>query len=506
MIIYPTIPPRDHLFVDPLLMIEAGEVYSHLSGKNDVWPGWNIRKTPILIYLPGKQDLLINHPKPPPGFHRFEGNPSSNLGPMWIQNDKTLIEFDGQNTSIDVNGVQTLVIADTLSTRRQWVEGLGGNTENLMSRGLYPNPYGGITMFAHEAFHVFQHEKSPVRGGKESTLLQYPSLSVVNNVGFALESEALARACLATTPEAARTAGLEWMAIRDHRRASLTPDCITYEDQTEFNEGLAKYVEFKFLSILEGKRPSKEMWWVQGFRGYEDLLKERSSLVSAMRGFLSGKNVVNGDLYGASPVRFRLYYSGMGIGALLDHLSKDWKEQVFSGKSTLTDLVRKALNPTSSQLADKWNEIAATEDAKRLTESKTKLAEDGAQAISAELAKLDQAPAELVIDYRQIADNQIGLSFTPFGILRVDDNRAFYRLIPLRGTIGKMSITQEGARPVLQDRSRRELRIPLTGPLPDLNQPLNGVDLALPGIKLGQVTADVRADGRRLILSLKPSA
>src|SRR5690242_9796563 len=109
---------QQSLSVDPLLIVEAQEVWSVIGRPNNpVWPGWDARKTPILIYFPGRQDLLINHPKPPVGFLPYSGPLHTTIGPMYVQDGKTIEQFDGQNTSRDVNGIETLFIADTLSTR-----------------------------------------------------------------------------------------------------------------------------------------------------------------------------------------------------------------------------------------------------------------------------------------------------------------------------------------------------------------------------------------------------
>src|SRR5690242_3902683 len=148
---------QQSLVIDPLLIVEAQEVWSVIGRPNNpVWPGWNARKTPILIYFPGKQDLLINHPKPPAGFVPYTGPIRTTIGPMALRNGATIKEYDGQNTSTNVNGIETLVVADSLSTRRQWVEGLmpainahPDQADATIADSLFPNPYDTMTVFAH---------------------------------------------------------------------------------------------------------------------------------------------------------------------------------------------------------------------------------------------------------------------------------------------------------------------------------------------------------------------
>ena len=56
----PATDPRI-LHVDPLLIAQAQEAWKYIArDDNDLWPGWNASSTPILFYLRGVQDLLIN--------------------------------------------------------------------------------------------------------------------------------------------------------------------------------------------------------------------------------------------------------------------------------------------------------------------------------------------------------------------------------------------------------------------------------------------------------------
>ena len=64
--------PAVTLQIDPQLIAEAAEVWALIAAQeNAIWPGWNASETPILFYLPDKQDVLINHPRPPAGIRRL---------------------------------------------------------------------------------------------------------------------------------------------------------------------------------------------------------------------------------------------------------------------------------------------------------------------------------------------------------------------------------------------------------------------------------------------------
>ena len=518
-------PPPDsaRLMIDPLLVAQAAEVWSVIGGRrNPVWPGWDASRTPILFYLPGQQEVLINHPSPPAGFVRYTGPVHFPGGTVFVHNGPTMIDLDGQNTSMDVNGTPTLVVADTLSTRRQRVEGLirsasagGRSVDQVVTSNLRPAPCGDMLTIVHEAFHVYQALKGPGKRGQETALERYPSLSPENNAAMALEAEILQRALTTPDPRDLKRDALRWLAVRQDRRKGLTPDMVAYEDGTEFSEGTAKYTEYRLLQVLDGKRPSPAMWWMQGFEGYENLAPQRRAMLDQMVAAMDGSMIVNNDPYGASPVRMRLYHSGMAIGALLDRLGANWHERLFTPRATLTGLVAECLAASDSELSA----IAAAEKMsphyREVLARKQALAQDGEEFTRRQLAQFDTAPGKLVIDYSALTDTAVRLRFTPFGILRVDDDRTIFRLLPMVGQIGSCRFSEDGPRDVLQDRAKRQLTILLTAP-PDLqglraataeggatdSGPVGRLDL--PGARVEGGTASTRLVDKTLIVTLRP--
>lgn len=507
------------LRIDPLMIAQAAEAWSVIGRKdNPIWPGWNASETPILIYMPDVQDVLINHPKPPVGFLPYDGPIQFLAGKIWVKDGKTIEQFDGQNTAREVNGVDTLILADTLSTRRQMLQsfaeqarGTTGDLKDEIDGDLKPDPYDGMAMVVHEAFHVYQGRRAPGKGGNEMALADYPSLSVENNVGFALEADALRGAALAKTPAERRQFAIQWLAIRQERRNKLTSALCDYEDGTEFSEGTAKYTEYRLFQALEGRQPSHDMWLVQGFRGYGDLSAERARLLNHMADMMSGKVNVNNDPYGASPVRMRLYFSGMGIGALLDSLGAKWHDVVFQPKVSLTGLAEQALHATPDELRAALGQVVASPRYKNLVTEKQKLAIDGDAYVGKTMADFEAAPGQLVIDYSGLSKPRVGLGFTPFGILKVDADRTLFRLLPIRGIVNELSFGEDSVRPVLQDRAKKQLVVLLTAPVreADLDKAAPGwhsgtVDLEalqLPGVSMKKVSGTLRLEGNRLVLT-----
>jgi len=511
------------LKIDPLMIVATGEVWDVIAKpENPVWPGWNAADTPILIYLPDVQDVLINHPKPPSDFTPYEGPIQVKAGAIFIRDGKTLIDFDGQNTSREVFGVETLVVADTLSSRKQsvsyWLSdsrAVEDKIRELSYDQLRPNPYDHLALVAHEAFHVFQFRKAPNKGGNELALAQYPALSVKNNVGWAMEGEALAAALRANTPKEVRSAALRWLAVRQDRRKSLPEVVIAYEDGTEFNEGLAKYVEYRLFQVLQNRTPNPRMFTAQGFRGYADLDVERERLIEAMVSHLRGEVNVNNDPYGAAPARMRLYFSGMAIAAFLDRMgATGWHERILQPSTTLVGLAEKVLAAGAEELPAALKEAQSSPGHDELIRRKEQLEREG-QGFASRILEgiVDNPHGVVVVDYSALGSPQVNLSFTPFGILSVDDSRTIYRMIPLAAGIGSTRITQTESLPSLVDKKTKQLVFPLTGDARAVvaslaaignPEPRNWEAFEFRGVKFEGLWGTIRQDGKRLIVELKP--
>lgn len=513
------------LQVDPLLIAEAAEVWPLIASPNNpVWPGWDASGTPVLFYLPGKQDVLINHPHPPDGFLPYTGPISFPGGRIFVRNGPTIIQWDGQNTSKDLAGVRTLVVADTLSNLRNRVRSLLEDTRPAAEKiqaldfsNLATDPYDQLAFVVHEAFHVFQHAQAPDKGADEMLLLQYPVLSVENNVGLAQEGSALAEALRATDAAAVRRAAVRWLALRKDRRASLPAKAVEYEDGCEFNEGFAKYTEYRLFQVLEGRVPGAAMSWAQGFAGYPDLAPRREQLIESMLKHMNGAVAVNNDPYGTAPLRMRLYYSGMAVGAMLDKLSLNWKGRIFSPDTSLTTVAEEALKPSSAELADALREARSNAAYASLVQSKGKLAEEGKAHTQAVLNEIERGPGVgLIVDYSGLdASSKVGMNFTPFGITKVDGERTIFSQVPISVRFGQEGeLSQKMPAPLLRDNGRRliRFRLPADATRAEVEKVLASLQmqdgavanlaLDLPGVSVKASKAQIRWSGEDLIIVL----
>lgn len=498
------------LRVDPRLIAEAAEVWALIAGRdNRLWPGWDASDTPMLFYLPGEQDVLINHPRPPAGFVTYGGPIGFPGGRIVVRDGATIIGSDGENTSRDIEGVRTLVVADALSNLRQRISGMG-TVQSLSFSQLATDPYDQLGLIAHEAFHVFQDRAAPTKSANEMLLLHYPVLSVENNVGFAQEGAALAAALRSEGGPGFSAAVARWLAVRRHRRAALPPEASEYEDGVEFSEGLAKYVEYRLLEALEDRQPGPQMWWVQGFHGYNGLAARRAALIATMLQHMRGEISVNNDPFGTAPLRMRLYYSGMAIAAVLDRLSPKWKERIVQPGVSLTDLAAEAIGAPAGDLRQALEDAPRDGDYAALVAAKRRLAQDGQARIDTMLGRIERGAATgIVVDYGALQPPRVGLAFTPFGIIAVDDDRTIYTQVPIQARFPDgTEVAQTEATPLLHDRRRKLLwfRLSRRLSLEEVAGALGGdvragrearrVSLELPGVRVSSPRATIHWDGR----------
>jgi len=510
------------LRIDPLLLAQAAEVWALASGTDSLlWPGWSAAQTPLLIYLPGEQDVLINHPAPPPGFVRYGGTPSFPGWDVYLRDGETILSLDGQNTSREIAGTRCLVVADTLSNRRSQMEGriaAGNGAGPLEFVELATDPYDQMALVVHEAFHVHQELKAPGKGANEFQLMSYPVLSVDNNTGFALEGEALAAAMVATEDRSLRKAALRWLGVRAWRRSLLAPGDVQYEDGIEFSEGLAKYMEHRLFDVLEGRTPGQPLHWAQGFHGYGDLSPQRANLRDMLLRNMRGEVNVNNAPYGTAPLRMRLYYSGMAIGVMLDRLGATWKEAAMEPTTSLTDLVVMALQPTGEELQGAITKALEGEDFRHWRKVKTRLAEAGAADLQQLVERIENGPdTTLVVDFSPLGLAGLPLSFTPFGIRVVDEARTIFGQIPLKAQPGEGFLMQQTRpSPLLQDSAAQRVSFQLQKRLgrDDLCQALGlkalpqgelrDVSLQLPGVDLELARSTLTWTDGRIVITLLP--
>ena len=230
---------------------------------------------------------------------------------------------------------------------------------------------------------------------------------------------------------------------------------------------------------------------------------------------MQGRLNVNNDRYGTAPVRYRLYYSGMAIAALLERLDSNWKERIFEAGVSLTDLAVEALEVNPGELKTALAKTMSGPEYDELVATKKQLEIDGKQDTAAMLDAVIHGPnTTLEIDYQGLGDVKVSFAFTPFGVRAVDDHRTIYTLVPIRARFGSddFSFAQSTPTATLEDRSNHTFRFQLnenidledlTKLLPSNNGidgPIEGLDVVLGGVKLKAKKAVVEHQGDVILI------
>lgn len=237
----------------------------------DLWPGFDPRAVPVAIY-DGERTLLFRHPAPPSGFQPVPGRQG-----VW--------EYPGRYPSVTAN--TSLKIGDV-------------TTATLMpsaSAVALPSRAG---VLVHETFHVFQRERHPTWAANEADLFTYPVDDSELLALRRMETEALKRALAEPEQEGAACWARAALDLRKERFARMHKSAAAYERGTEWNEGLASYVERLALDA-----PDSTVLPASGFP--------------------------------PEAVRQRSYAAGTALARLLDRFSSNWREELEGKDSTALD-------------------------------------------------------------------------------------------------------------------------------------------------------------------------
>jgi len=454
------------LRIDPMLLVSLKECRNITNNLGDgLFPGWDFQKTPVLFYRPNVQELLINYPHKPKGFSLYTGFNPLGDDAIYVRNDTTLISYDDQNTSTEVDSIPVLVVADPFSTMRNQLLDILGRPKEIANTWLknwqfIPNPYFKLEVILHEAFHVYQNKQAPDKGANEMVVAQYPLLDPENNALYVMEGNILKDALLAQESKARLEKIKEFVAVRSYRQSRLDSSFVEYENLNEYLEGLAKYVEYKFMKMGEAIEPIKEMSFNQGFNGYRGMLaKQFRNAMDNMVNIVAVNDDRFGNKFGSGPLRFKLYDLGACQALLLDYTMPRWEEKIFQPTTYLTDLLKQSVALKADDLKRYLN-LAKLEykydDAYR---SKVEFEKEGKQKIEEKVASIFKTEKTLVkISYGGVTQKARVARFTPFGVTQVGKQSAIYEMVPALVIFKKgVMLDFRQAIPILVDQEKQQI-------------------------------------------------
>ncbi|MEK6565695.1 MAG: hypothetical protein AABZ41_03205 [Bacteroidota bacterium] len=283
---------------------------SELFGEK-IWRG--IQEAPFaLLLVTDSIEFLTNHPAPSKDFLHLGYD--AVLGSQ-VYYRKTVFNKSFLATFPAVNGINTIVVGTPENT--------GTNTNSW------------ILSILHEHFHQFVYSgpdyydavhRLDLSDGDQTGMwmLNYPfpySDSAVvlqyRNYTRAL-SETLSR----INSDSLQPSVLRYVAERKKLQQLLKPAEYRYFSFQIWQEGIARYTEFKFLDLLDKYEPSKEVSSLQDYVPFE---KYRETFYQQQVG-----RITQWDL--SSRRRDCFYALGFGEGLVLDKQNPQWREKYLTDK------------------------------------------------------------------------------------------------------------------------------------------------------------------------------
>ena len=321
---------------------------------NRIWPGWGDLEIPVLLYneshafFTGSDSAITAT-----GWTRIPYQ--TTFGSAWKPIDDDLSYFqqplpgNGQTPQAFIVQVGEQLAASM--TTKEWTQiklvkliknDLPGFLKPIFPYQLFTNKFDSdwhIASVLHESFHVFQAQQNYTRFENAEKLNSLHDLYPWNNPDFrhqwVEERKLLAKALKEPNEDRAKSLVIDWLTIRETRRASLTEKLITYEKEREWLEGLAKYAEinaWRMALDTASYTPLAVMNNDPDFNFYQNAEDNFSKELLQLQSDLGFSESM-------------LYYSGWVQAELLDRFYPDWKDLALQSDIYLEDLLRQQCIP-----------------------------------------------------------------------------------------------------------------------------------------------------------------
>ncbi len=436
--------PTEELGIDPITLLQWREACRLVDAHEaELWPGYRLSAIPALLMNPGKAEVLLRFPQPPPSFVRFNGTNPLGDEPLFVRRGETVYTV-GMDTTTLINNVRTLVVTDR------------------GARVSIDDSYN-LSVQVHEGFHAWADRGLKIPAYSELDMADYPDLEPERSARLQLEGDALLAALAAQAPDEREEQALLFLAERTRRRAGLSAAVVRAEDSNETNEGLANYVEWRSLELWRDHGISKELAAAcPAFKASSELPAAVEQQSLQLKSLARHTMSVNGSEFGTAVVRRRGYLFGAAIGRLLDTLLPEWKRRVAQGE-TLTALLADALGqPSAEELAERSEALEADSNWEALVAAKEIQAARAEQERARRIASVLEGSGTLLrIDVSALTTAAMSpSSYTPFGVLRVAPGQRLFSMSPTHFDFGAVSLqTKSGDVAVIADDERHELLV-----------------------------------------------
>ena len=332
---------------------------------SSIWPGFGDAEIPIVVYNEGYAFLVNFQGDPPRGW----------IVPRSGEQQGTDWEVVSDDQFLDAPYFRQPIVGDitpqafTVRLGDQWAASMPTAEWARISlaktmRAELPSwlrpivPYSLVTrlflgdsdkyisLITHESFHAYigiQAERHLIHA-EEVGVQQapaYPWGDAVNCAAWQEELDTLTAAVRADSHDESLQLAREFLEVRSERRDScrLATRLIEYEQQREWLEGLAKYVEMEAWrqgATAQRYTPHPATEKLGDFHTYDGFQNAWNREVDQIGRMASDE----GD--------GRFYYTGMAQAILLDRLMPDWKGGALTGGTTVEGLLDFAVNDPQS--------------------------------------------------------------------------------------------------------------------------------------------------------------
>jgi len=266
---------------------------------DSIWPGYNLDKSPFIVYMPEKWALMFNYSEPADDFTSYPQD-WPDLGTQVLFHSGQYKDLAGQ--LVFDFPIDTLKVAAIPFTGKSDVE-------------LF-------AFIVHEAFHQYQgsafgeipwerEEKYPIQDS-QNTALAYLEMRLLMDALRASEKDQI-RKCKEYVKQ--------FVAVRSYRWQKVDPFVAKYEQGQEINEGTAKYAELRSIALF------KELEYKSSLAELTSSLFEDFSPILMPEYLLADfqARVTDSSVSPEDMPRNRIYPVGAAQGFLLDYFKINWK-------------------------------------------------------------------------------------------------------------------------------------------------------------------------------------
>lgn len=296
--------PEEWLYKDKIRIREAMLIAEKIGDK--VWEGYNSSSFSILL-ITDQTEFLINHPNPSKDFVEMGFDSILQTKVMYR---KRVLSKNMLATFTPFNGIPCVVI---------------GTAENTGK-----NASTWVTTLLHERFHLYQFAMKDYYEGVEQLnlagndktgmwMLNYPFPydSVAVQEQYRKMSQALYKATTDRNTVLFRRSFKTYIAERKKFQSMLSEKDYTYFSFQLWQEGIARYTEYKLLRLLDNYQPSDEFKELPGYIDFrsigEDILRHEK------------ENLLQLSLNKQKRICFYSY--GFMEGLILDQVNPSWRKQ-----------------------------------------------------------------------------------------------------------------------------------------------------------------------------------